>query len=110
MNINKVIAGAVCKLLRPLVRILLRNNVPHSMFCDFAKWVYVDVALREFQLPGRKRSISRVALLTGLSRKEVLRAGVRALHPAGELARPSGRRSGGRGAALGSIHRILTAC
>lgn len=73
MNINKAITSAVCRLLRPLVRILLRHNVPLSTFCELAKSVYVDVALEEFQIPGRKRSISRVALLTGLSRKEVLR-------------------------------------
>lgn len=73
MNISTVIAGAVCSLLRPLVRILLRNNVPFTTFADLAKWVYVRVALEEFSLPVRKQSISRVALLTGLTRKEVLR-------------------------------------
>jgi hypothetical protein len=73
MNISTVIAGAVCSLLRPLVRILLRNNVPFTTFADLAKWVYVQVALKEFSLPVRKQSISRVALLTGLTRKEVLR-------------------------------------
>jgi hypothetical protein len=73
MNISTVIAGAVCSLLRPLVRILLRNNIPYTTFADLAKWVYVRVALEEFPLPVRKQSISRVALLTGLTRKEVLR-------------------------------------
>ncbi|RPJ21242.1 MAG: hypothetical protein EHM35_18465, partial [Planctomycetaceae bacterium] len=73
MNISTVIAGAVCSLLRPLVRILLRNNVPFTTFADLAKWVYVRVALEEFSLAMRKQSISRVALLTGLTRKEVLR-------------------------------------
>jgi uncharacterized protein DUF6502 len=71
--LNEIIFSTVSTLLRPLVRILLRNNVPFPTFADLAKRVYVDVATEEFQLPGRMQSISRVALLTGLSRKEVLR-------------------------------------
>ena len=67
-----IIFSSISTLLRPLVRILLRNNIPLRTFTDLAKRVYVDVALNEFALPGRKQSISRVALLTGLSRKEVL--------------------------------------
>lgn len=38
-----------------------------------AKRVYVDVAAREFGVPGRQPSVSRVSLLTGLTRKEVSR-------------------------------------
>lgn len=70
---SEIIYSAVSALLRPLVRILLRNNIPLGTFTDLAKRIYVDVALNEFALPDRKPSISRVALLTGLSRKEVLR-------------------------------------
>jgi len=60
-------------LLRPLVRLLLRNHVPYRTFADIAKRVYVDVATEEFGIPGRKQSKSRVSVITGLSRKEVLR-------------------------------------
>jgi Family of unknown function (DUF6502) len=72
-SLANITAGAVCTLLRPLLRVLLRYNIPFPRFADLAKWVYVQVALEEFQLPDRKQTISRVALLTGLSRKEVLR-------------------------------------
>lgn len=72
-EVRKKIFGAVASLLRPLVRLLLRNNISFGMFTDMARWVYVDVALREFGLPGRKQTNSRVSVLTGLSRKEVLR-------------------------------------
>ena len=60
-------------MLRPLVRILLRNGVSYSTFSDFVKWVYVDVASKEFGIEGRKQSTSRVSVITGLSRKEVMR-------------------------------------
>ncbi len=67
------LSAAVTSLLLPLVRLLLRNGVPYRTFADLAKRVYVDVATEEFGIPGRKQSKSRVAVLTGLSRKEVLR-------------------------------------
>jgi hypothetical protein len=61
------------RLLRPLTRILLRSGVSFNSFADLAKWVYVDVAMGEFGLEGRKQSVSRVSIITGLSRKEVTR-------------------------------------
>jgi len=69
----QALSAAVLRLIRPLVRILLRNGVSYSSFADLAKWVYVDVAMREFGVEGRKQSISRVSIITGLSRKEVAR-------------------------------------
>lgn len=68
---NKALTAAILRLLRPLVRILLRNGVSYGAFSDLAKWVYVDVADKEFAIPGRKQSVSRVSVITGLSRKEV---------------------------------------
>jgi hypothetical protein len=47
--------------------------VSYRTFADFAKWVYVDVATKEFGIKGRKQSTSRVSVITGLSRKEVKR-------------------------------------
>lgn len=69
----KPLSAAVLRLFRPLVRILLRNGVSYRTFADFAKWVYVDVATKEFSIKGRKQTISRVSVITGLSRKEVKR-------------------------------------
>jgi hypothetical protein len=70
---HNILAAAVLRLLRPLVRILLRNGVTYGAFADLTKRVYVEVADREFALPGRKQSVSRVSVITGLSRKEVSR-------------------------------------
>jgi len=72
-DINMMIRSAVVRVLRPLVRILLRNGISCGTFCELVRWVYVDVAFREFPLPRRKQSISRVAVITGLTRKEVRR-------------------------------------
>jgi hypothetical protein len=81
----KSLSAAALRLLRPLVRILLRNGVSYRTFSDLVKWVYVDVASTEFGIEGRKQSTSRVSVVTGLSRKEVTR--VR------QLSRPDDRAS-----------------
>jgi hypothetical protein len=47
--------------------------VSYRTFADFAKWVYVDVATKEFGIRGRKQTTSRISVITGLSRKEVKR-------------------------------------
>jgi hypothetical protein len=69
----KSLSVAVLRLLRPLIRLLLRNGISYGTFSDLAKWVYVDVASKEFGITGRKQSTSRVSVLTGLCRKEVMR-------------------------------------
>ncbi len=76
----QALTAATLRILRPLVRVLLRNGISYGTFADLAKWVYVDVATRDFAIPGRKQSVSRVSVITGLSRKEVKRVQ--------ELARP----------------------
>jgi len=87
-NRQKLLFAAIVRLLRPLVRILLRNGVSFGTFAELAKWVYVDVADKEFRIARRKQSISRVSILTGLSRKEILRVK--------QLLKPDDRASGER--------------
>lgn len=67
------IRRAGLRILHALVRVLLRHGVSYHSFCDLAKQAYVDVARDEFALPGRKPSISRISVLTGLTRKDVQR-------------------------------------
>lgn len=64
------------KVLRPLVRILLRHGMSAQEFTEITRWVFVDVAMNddEFALKTRSKTFkSRAAVITGLSRKEVLR-------------------------------------
>lgn len=70
---QKPLLTAIRRLLRPLVRILLKNGISFGTFSDIAKWVFVDLAVNEFGIQGRKQSTSRVAVITGLTRKEVRR-------------------------------------
>ena len=64
---------AVRQLLRPLCRLLLRHAVPFSAFEELARRAYVEVAQNDFGIPGKRPTASRVAVLTGLTRKEVHR-------------------------------------
>ena len=60
------------RLLKPLVRILIRNGVTAAEMSEIVRQVFVDAAQdEEFHLPGRKQSDMRVSILTGLTRKEV---------------------------------------
>jgi hypothetical protein len=65
--------AALAVLLRPLVRILLRHGIPCDVLSAVARQVYVRVAAEEFALPGKKQTVSRVSILTGLTRREVRR-------------------------------------
>jgi hypothetical protein len=65
------IRGAVIRILTPLARILLRNGISYGTFADIARQVFVTVAMKEFAFQNRKQTISRVSVLTGLTRKAV---------------------------------------
>ncbi len=60
-------------LLKPLVRFLIRHGVTWDEFSELSKDAYVHVAREEHGIQGRPTNNSRVAMLTGLSRREVAR-------------------------------------
>lgn len=63
--------AAYGRLLRPLIRILIRNGVSFVEFADVAKHAYVEVAERDFSIPNLPVTDSRIAALSGLTRREV---------------------------------------
>ncbi|HWI98096.1 MAG TPA: DUF6502 family protein [Burkholderiales bacterium] len=72
-GLGAALSEAAQAVLRPLVRILLRNGVAYGAFAELTRRVYAEVAEREFALAGRKQTVSRISTLTGLTRKEVTR-------------------------------------
>jgi hypothetical protein len=70
---QQALVAAVSRLLRPLVRIMLRNGISVGSFSEILRRVFVEVALEDFAPEGKKQTFSRVSALTGLSRKEVKR-------------------------------------
>lgn len=69
--IKLVVAAFFSRMLRPVARILLRHGISFRELSELAKKVYVDVATDEFGVDGRPTNVSRVALLTGMTRRDV---------------------------------------
>jgi len=72
-NIKKEILDAFLVVMRPIVRILLRFGIGYREFLEVIKTAYVDIGSSDFGIRGRLTNISRVAVMTGLTRKEVRR-------------------------------------
>ena len=72
-GVQQALSQALSAMLKPLTRVLLRNGVSYGVFAELARKIFVEVAFEDFTVAGRKQTISRVAALTGLTRKEVKR-------------------------------------
>lgn len=72
-SVKQTLLAAFRVLMSPLVRILLRQGISFAEFAEVAKAVYVEVALKDFKVTGRKATRTRIAVMTGLTRKEVKR-------------------------------------
>ena len=68
---QEILRNTLRKILLALVRTLLRNGMSHGEFDQVARKCFVDVAYRDFAPAGKKQTVSNVAILTGLNRKEV---------------------------------------
>ncbi len=64
---------AARRILRPLVKILLRNGVTAQTAQELMRKTYVDVAHEEFPPEGKAQTLANVSVITGLNRKEVAR-------------------------------------
>lgn len=74
--LQRALVTLIVRMLRPMARVALRHGMSCLEFEDITRWVFVDAALHDpvLCLPGRgKQFKSRAAILTGLSRKEVMR-------------------------------------
>jgi len=65
------LSAAVSVLIRPLVRLFLQHGITYPQFIKLVRSVYVDVADREFRIPGKAQTDSRLTLLTGIHRRYV---------------------------------------
>jgi hypothetical protein len=59
--------------MKPLARLMLQSGITYKQFADVLKLVFVEEATGVPDSRGRITNISRVAIKTGLSRKEVAR-------------------------------------
>ena len=62
---------ALVSILNPLIRLCLRYEITHAELNELMRMTYVQVAYEQYSIPGIDMTMSRAAVLTGLSRKEV---------------------------------------
>ncbi len=73
-NLDRFAVVQTCRvLLRPIASLLLKCGMTWREFAELSKGVFVAVASDEYGLNGRPTNVSRVSILTGVSRKEVVR-------------------------------------
>jgi len=72
-DIKTVLSRTVKLVLKPLIRVLIKNEMTAGNFSELAREAYVEVAQEHFAIPGKTLTAARIAVLTGLSRKEVMR-------------------------------------
>lgn len=63
--------SAIRRLLRPIVRQVITYGVSYPAFDRVVREVFVDVAEHDFALAFKRQTDSRIALVSGLNRKEV---------------------------------------
>lgn len=88
-NVKHNLLEAVRFMMKPLVRLLVNQGVTHAELSETLKDVYVETAIRHFAEDNRVNK-SRIAILTGMTRKEVKNVIDRA------LAQEQGRKSKSR--------------
>jgi hypothetical protein len=65
------VLAATRQWLRPLIHVLIRCGITWREFAEIARTAYVEVATTQFGKRGRPTNVSRTAVLTGLSRRQV---------------------------------------
>jgi hypothetical protein len=66
---SQIFTSALIKLMRPLIRIALRYGFDYNSFSELVKRMYVEVAREELARDGRKQTIARISVLTGINKK-----------------------------------------
>ncbi len=70
---NDKINRALFRLLQPVARLCLRLGLGFREYSELSKAAFVEVAGKDYGVHGRPTNVSRIAAMTGLTRKEVSR-------------------------------------
>jgi Family of unknown function (DUF6502) len=70
-NVKTALSLSLLRLLRPLVRIMLREGLTYPHFAAIAQMAFVESAAKDFVEKGMKSSASSVCALTGMTAQEV---------------------------------------
>ena len=70
-NVKTALSLSLLRLLRPLVRIMLREGLTYPHFAAIAQMAFVESAAKDFVEKGMKSSATSVCALTGMTAQEV---------------------------------------
>src|SRR6202789_4244778 len=70
-NVKTALSLSLLRLLRPLVRIMLREGLTYPHFAAIAQMAFVESAAKDFVGKGVKSSAASVCALTGMTLREV---------------------------------------
>ena len=68
---NESLANLTQKIIEPLIEVFLFFGVDYNFLNTIIKKTYISIALRDYGKRSRQTSISRISIMTGLTRKEV---------------------------------------
>ncbi|MGR8926892.1 DUF6502 family protein (plasmid) [Rhizobium leguminosarum] len=70
---EETLQAMLIRVLRPLVKLALASGFNFISFSTVLRRLYIEVAEKEFALPNKQQTDSRISLLTGIHRKDVNR-------------------------------------
>jgi len=70
-EVQKTLLVALASMLRPIVSLTLKCGLSSQEFNEIVRSVFISVASDDYGIRGRPTNISRVAAMTGISRKEI---------------------------------------
>lgn len=72
-DLKEQFASAIRRLLRPVIRQLVAYGIDYPVLDQMVRELFVEVAEKDFALPHKRPTDSRIALITGINRKEIAR-------------------------------------
>jgi hypothetical protein len=70
-NVKTALSISIRRLLRPLVKIMLREGLSYSHFASIAQMAFLESAAKDFAGKGMKSSVTSVCALTGMQLEQV---------------------------------------
>jgi hypothetical protein len=70
-NVKTALSMSIKRLLRPLVKIMLREGLTYSHFAAIAQMAFVECAAKDFAEGEMKSSVGSVCALTGMSEDQI---------------------------------------
>jgi len=72
-TVSPALISALCKILRPLVKLMLAHGITYVYLIDILKKIYVEVGDEHFGTQNKPTTDSHLSLLTGIHRKDIKR-------------------------------------